>query len=539
LAASSSARSNRGDSTPPWARARDVARQRFGSLAQVKDGCRESWGMRAIDTVSQDLRYALRTLRKYPAYTAVVLLTLALGIGANTAIFSVVRAVLLRPLPYANGDRLVELRQQAPKIGVERAGLSVKELTDYRAQTPALDAIVEYHQMSFNLLGHGEASRVQTGVVSPEFFDVLGVTPLLGRTFLAGDDGKNAPAVLILSYGYWQTALGGDRNIVGRTFEMNDRVHTVVGVLPPMPQFPDVNDVYMPPSACPFRSSAHAIDTRATRMLSAIGRVRAGATLEGAQRDLDVVSARLSAQYPEEYDVAHTGFRIAALSAHDELTREARPTLLVLLATTTFVLLLVTANVANLTLARVLGRERELAVRIALGAGRRRIARQMLTESALLALAGGALGLLVGWLLRDLLVAFMARFTPRAEEIAIDGPVLAFALGASILTGLLFGILPAFTGVRHRVAMTRCLTPGRALITAQVAIAFVLLVGAGLLVRSFVKLQQVDAGFLTDRVLTARLDLDFVKYTTAAMRREFYRSVLEKAAGSPVCRPPR
>jgi putative ABC transport system permease protein len=517
----------------PPSRARDVARQRFGSLAQVKDDCRESWGMRAIDTVAQDLRYALRTLRKYPAYTAVVLLTLALGIGANTAIFSVVRAVLLRPLPYANGDRLVELRQQAPKIGVERAGLSVKELTDYRAQTPALDAIVEYHQMSFNLLGHGEASRVQTGVVSPEFFDVLGVTPVLGRTFLAGDDGQNAPAVLILSYGYWQTALGGDRNIVGRTFEMNDRVHTVVGVLPPMPQFPDENDVYMPPSACPFRSSAHAIDTRATRMLSAIGRVRAGATLEGAQRDLDVVSARLSAQYPEEYDVAHTGFRIAALSAHDELTREARPTLLVLLATTTFVLLLVAANVANLTLARVLGRERELAVRIALGAGRRRIARQMLTESALLALAGGALGLLVGWLLRDLLVAFTARFTPRAEEIAIDGPVLAFALGASLVTGLLFGILPAFTAVRRRVFATRWLTPGRALITAQVAIAFVLLVGAGLLVRSFVKLQQVDAGFLTDRVLTARLDLDFVKYNTAAMRREFYRSVLEKATAEP------
>ncbi len=524
--------------------ARDTARRRFGSVALVKDDCRESWGVRAIDMLSQDVRFALRNLRKYPSYTAVVLLTLALGIGANTAIFSVVHAVLLRPLPYANGDRLVEVRQQAPNIGVANAGVSVKEVNDFRAQTESLDAVVEYHQMSFNMLGRGEASRVQTGVVSANFFDVLGVTPILGRTFRADDDSKNAPAVLVLSYAYWQNTLGGDPGIVGRTFELNDRIHTVVGVLPPIPQFPQSDppdDVYMPPSACPFRSNPQTIENRQARMLTAIGRLKPGATLQRAQSDLTVVSGRLNLEYPEAYNARNTGFQSTALSVHDELTRQARPTLLVLLAVTGFVLLLVSANIANLALARVIGRERELALRSAFGAGRGRIARQLLTESTLLALAGGALGLLVGWLVRDLLVAFTARFTPRAEEIAIDGVVLAFTFGVAVFTGLLFGLLPALTrrsdasvkDAGHRTVGSRRLGARNALIVAQVAISFVLLVGAGLLVRSFIKLQQVDAGFRTDRVLTALVSLDFVKYATPVSRQAFYRSVLDRASAEP------
>src|SRR4051812_31096286 len=524
--------------------ARAAARQRFGSLALVKDDCRESWGMRAIDTLAQDLRFAVRNLRKYPSYTGVVLLTLALGIGANTAIFSVVHAVLLRPLPYANGDRLIEIRQLAAKSGVANAGVSVKEVRDYRSQTESLDAVVEYHQMSFNLLGHGEASRVQTGVVSASFFDVLGVAPLLGRTFREDDDSKNAPAVLILSYAYWKNALGGDPNVIGRTFEMNDRVHTVIGVLPPIPQFPQAtppDDVFMPPSACPFRSNPQTIENRTARMLTAIGRLKPGIMLERAQSDLAVVNGRLGAEFPEAYDAPHTGFTASALSVHDELTRQARPTLLVLLATTGFVLLLVAANIANLALARVIGRERELALRSALGAGRGRIARQLLTESTLLALAGGALGLLVGWLVRDLLVTFTARFTPRAGEIAIDGTVLAFTGAVSIFTGLLFGLLPAFTrrteasvkDAGHRTVGSRRLGARNTLIVAQVAISFVLLVGAGLLVRSFIKLQQVDAGFRTDRVITALVSLDFVKYNTPVLRRAFFTSVLDKVSAEP------
>jgi putative ABC transport system permease protein len=527
----------------PPGRARALSAHRFGSTAQVADECRDSWGLRALDSCVQDLRFALRTLRKHPGYTAVVLLTLTLGIGANTAIFSVVYSVLMRPLPYTNGDRLVEVRQQAPKIGVANAGVSVKEIEDYRAQTPALDAIVEYHQMSFNLLGRGEASRVTTGVVSTNFFDVLGVKPMLGRDFRADDDSKNAPAVLILSHGYWKNNLGGDPNIVGATFEMNDRVHTVVGVLPPIPQFPGENDVYMPPSACPFRSNPRTIEARNARMLQAIGRLRRGATLERAQNDLNVVTGRLGATYPDEYQPAQSGFRSAALSIRDELTRQARPTLLVLLATTAFVLLLVCANVANLTLARVIGRERELAVRAALGAGRARIARQLLTESLLLAVAGGLLGLACGALVRDLLVAFTARFTHRADEIVIGGPVMLFTIGISAFTGLLFGLLPVLTSganfagrvkdAGHRLVGGARIGARQTLIGAQVAISFVLLVVSGLLVRSFVELQRVDAGFTTDRVLTMQISLDFVKYNTTVKRHAFYQAVLDKTSAEP------
>jgi cell division protein FtsX len=433
----------------------------------------------------------------------------------------VVHAVLLRPLPYAHGDRLVELRQEAPKVGLMNPGMSVKEIADYRAQTDAFDAVVEYHQMWFNLLGRGDASRVQTGVVSADFFDVLGVRPILGRTFRADDDGPEAAPVLVLSYGYWKNALGADPQIVGRTFEMNDRVHTVVGVLPPIPQFPDENDVYMPPSACPFRSSARTVDNRNARMLSGIGRLRPGRTIEQAQASVNVMLDRMVAANPKSYDRDRTGFRATALSVRDELTRQARPTLLVLLATTGFVLLLVAANVANLALARVVGRARELAVRSALGAGRGRIARQLLTESTVLALAGGALGLLVAWGTRGLLVAFTARFTPRADEIAIDGPVLAFATGVSLLTGLVFGLLPVLTRRFDGVSPTqvrRRMPPGLARFGAR---------------NLLIKLQQVDAGFKTDRVLTMRIDLDFTKYDTLPSRRAFFKSVIQKAAAEP------
>jgi predicted permease len=529
----------RGGMNPRSARA--AAQRAFGSVAQVKDECRESWGMRAIDTIGQDLRYGVRSLLKYPAYTAVILLTLALGIGANTAIFSVVHAVLLSSLPYAHGDRLVEVRQQQTRRGINNIGLSPKEMDDYRAQTASLDALVEYHQMGFNLLGRGDASRVTTGVVSPGFFDVIGVTPIMGRTFRPDDDVKDAPAVLILSHTYWKNALGGDPNVIGRTFEMNDRVHTVVGVLPPVPQYPDENDVYMPVSACPFRSSEHTVTDRTARMVNAVGLLKPGASLARAQSDLAVVSKRLAAEYPKDYD-ATTGWTATAVSVHDELTREARPTILILFVTTGFVLLLVCANVANLTLARLVGRERELALRSALGAGRGRIARQLLTESMLLALGGGALGLLFAAVTRSLLVTFIARFTPRAPEIGIDGTVLLFALGASILTGLLAGLVPALPrrtqlseGLKdgQRTVSSRGLGARHALIVAQVAISFVLLIAAGLMVRSFIKLQQVDAGYSADHVLTMQVSLDWVKYTAGEKRRAFFESLLEKISGEP------
>jgi len=526
---------------PPEA-ARDAARRTFGSIAEVKDDCRDSWGLRTIDALTQDVRFGARTFRKYPGYTAVVLLTLGLGIGANTAVFSVVHAVLLRSLPYAHGDALVEVRQDELRSGIENIGLSPKEILDYRTQTEALDAVVEYHQMYFNLLGGTEASRVQTGVVSADFFDVLGVKPILGRTFVPADDVKDAPPVLVLSHGYWMNALGGDPHVVGRTFEMNDRVHTVVGVLPDIPQYPQENDVYMPSSACPFRAAPAVVNSRTARMLLAIGRLRPGATLDRARGDLSVVSARLAASYPKDYDRG-SGYRATALSVHDELTKTARPTLLALLAVTTFVLVLVCANVANLTLARLVGREREIALRTALGAGRGRIARQLLTESLLLSAAGGVLGIAIAYVARSMLVTFTARFTPRANEITIDGTVLMFALGVSLATGLVVGLIPAAPRRRDvaddlREGAQRSIGGAGArarhvLVAAQVAISFVLLVAAGLMVRSFINLERVDAGFNADHVLTMRIGLDWSKYNTFDKRRGYFKPLLERVAAEP------
>jgi putative ABC transport system permease protein len=526
------------------AAARAAAEQAFGSLARVKDECRDSWGIRALEGLVQDVRFGMRTLAKQKSYTLIVLLTLALGIGANTAIFSVVHAVLLQSLPYGHGDRLVEVRQHAPLAGIADLNLSAKDVADYRTQAGSLDAVVEYHQMGFNLLGRETVSRVKTGVVSPEFFDVFGIAPLLGRTFRVEDDAKGAPAVLVLSYSYWQNALGGDPNVIGRIFEMNDKVHTVVGVLPPVPLYPDDNDVFMPVSACPFRSAPEMAEHRDHRMVSAIGRLKPGVTLERARRDLALVAQRLQSTYPADYPT-NGGFSTTALSLQDELTHRARATLFTLLAISVFVLLLVCANVANLTLAQIVVRERELSLRMALGGGRARIARQLVTESTLFALGGGALGLAFASATRNLLVGFASRFTPRATEITIDPMVLLFTLGLSLASGLMFGLVPAFS---RRAQLSDALKEGprtgstqtshtrSVLIIAQVAISFVLLIGAGLMVRSFINLQRVDAGFTSDHVLTMRLFLDWVKYDTNVKRHGFFRAVLARVSAEPGAR---
>lgn len=260
--------------------ARLKALRTFGGVERIKEEVREARGGRLLETLAQDVRYGLRTLAKNRGYAAVVILTLGLGIGANTAIFSVVHGVLLRPLPYERGDELVVVRQQAPAAGVDDMGFSVKDIADYRERNQTLAGLVEYHDMWFNLLGRGEPRRVQTGVVSANFFGVLGVKPVFGRTFRAEDEQPGAEAVLVLSHGYWQRSFGGDPAVVGQHFDMNDRVHTVVGILPPVPQYPVENDVYMPTSACPFRSNPRLIENRNGRMMSAFARLKPGVAPE-------------------------------------------------------------------------------------------------------------------------------------------------------------------------------------------------------------------------------------------------------------------
>jgi putative ABC transport system permease protein len=496
-----------------------------------------------MHTLIQDLRYGLRMLRKNPGFTAVALLALALGIGANTAFFSVVYGVLLKPLPYAHGKELVVLQQDFPKANAMNVGFSVKELQDYREQAKSLAQIEEYHQMSFILLDGQQPDEVRTGVVSSHFFDLLGIKPYLGRFFTSADDTPGADAVLVLSYDYWKTRYGGDASVVGRHFRMNDKVHTVVGVLPPVPQYPRENDIYMTTIACPYRSAPGTIADRSAHLMRAFGRLKPDADLQNGNRDLSVVAARLQQQYPVDYP-ATQGLSATMDGLQDQLTHQVRPMLLILLGTAGLVLLIACANVANLALARMMRREQEMAVRAALGANRSRLVRQLLTESVLLSVAGGVLGLLLASSCLGVLVKFLARFTTRAAEVGISGEVLVFTCCVSILTGLIFGSIPAFS---QRLSLVNSLKEGSAastyrssgfslrnlLVAGQVALSFMLLIGAGLMIRSFVKLQQVNAGYNPANILTANIPLNFSKYSDPTMTREFFDRVMHKLEGTP------
>jgi len=522
--------------------ARLLALRNFGGVELTKEQCRDARGGRFIETLWQDLRYGARVLKRNPGFTLVALLTLTLGIGANTAIFSVIYGVLMRPLPYADGNRLVIIHQQAPLARIDDMGFSVKEINDYREQSQTLDEVVEHHSMSFLLLDGKEAQRVSTAVVSANFFDVLGVKMLMGRSFLPSDDVKGADAVLVLSYNYWLQQYKGDPNIIGRVFRMNDKPHTVIGVLPPIPQYPSESDVYMPTVACPTRSSDRFIANRTFRMMNVFGKLKAGATVAQARADLSAIAGNLQKAYPEAYP-ENRGYAATIAPLQEELTRQAKPTFLILIGTAGLVLLIACANVANLTLARLMRREREMAIRAAMGAGRGRLIRQMLTESTMLALAGGALGLLVAaWGLR-LLITFAARFTPRAHEISIDAFVLLFTLVVSLGTGLVFGLMPVLGSdknlagaLKENSRTTAGVARHRArslLVVAQVALSFMLLIGAGLMLRSLLKLQRVNPGFNPENVLTLRISPNSSRYNTNEQFRDFMLRVLDRVKSQP------
>jgi putative ABC transport system permease protein len=497
----------------------------------------EHWSM-----LKQDSGFALRMMRKNLGFTLAAIIVLGLGIGANTAIFSVVNAVLLKPLPYEHGERLLMMSQRTvPGAGVGRS--SVPELNDYRAQSRSMDGIVEYHNMQFILLGRSKPERVETGVVSWNFFDVFGVKPLLGRMFEPNDEKHDAPAVLLLSYEYWLRSFGGDPTVVGKTFRMNDKPHLVIGVLPPFPQYPHENDVYMTSAACPFRSDPETIADRKGRMLRLFGRMKPGVTPGQAQADLSTVAATMQREFPTAYSKDATP-KMEVTPMKTELTREAKPTMLFLLAAAGFVLLIACANVANLNLARMVRRGREMGLRTAMGASRVRLFRQLLTESFLLAFGGGLLGLLLASSGLRLLTTFVARFTPRANEIHMDAQVLLFTLGIAALVSILTGTAPALSrrgnlaatlkegGTQSTTGARRSKTRG-ALIVAQVAVSFLLLIGAGLMVRSLINLQRVDAGFRPENVLTVQMSLDFSKYMSNPSMLNFSDSLLEKVRAMP------
>jgi len=496
-----------------------------------------------LATTLQDIRYGLRVLLKNPGFTGAALLTLALGIGVNTAIFSVVYGVLMRPLPYKDGGQLVILHQKTGQAREANVPFSAQEIFDYRRENHTLESVVEHHTMFFLLLGKDTAERVQTAVVSANFFDVLGVKPLLGRTFRDSDETPKSDAVLVLSYKYWQARHGGDPEIVGKVFQMNNRPHTVIGVLPQIPEYPAASDVYMPTSQCPFRSNPATIANRQARFMNVFGRLKPGMPLEQARADLSTVAHQLEGAYPAAYPKDY-GYSTTAAPLQEELTRRARMTFLILLAASGFVLLIACANVANLLLARLLKIERELAVRAALGASRVRLIRQLLTESMMLSIAGGALGLALAPTTLRLLVKFAERFTTRAAEVRIDGTVLLFTVLVSLATGLIFGLAPAFsTGQNAGDALKQgggrtTTSPGRrrlraGLVVAQVAVSFMLLIGAGLMIRSFAKLQQVNPGFRPDHLLTMRLSPNFSHYQQPQQFTALWKNILSKTQAVP------
>jgi putative ABC transport system permease protein len=498
-----------------------------GSVEARKEECREKRTGRTIEAMFQDIRYGARVLRKNPGFSLAAILTLALGIGANTAIFSLVYGVLLRPLPYQNGGQLVVLHQQNTKAAVPNINFSVKELTDYKTQSHTLESVVEHHTMTFLLSDGQTAERALVGIVSGNFFDVLGVKPILGRTFVDADDQMGADAVMVFSYQFWQEHRGGDPNIIGKVFEMNGKPHTVIGVLPRIPQYPNESDLYLTTVQCPTRSSAGFKANRKARMMIGFARLKPGITVEQAQADLSVVANQMQRANPDVYS-AQSGYAMQTVALRDDLTHNARTTFFVLLGGAGFVLLIACANVANLMLARLLRFEREMAVRAALGASKSRLLRQLLTECVLVSMAGGLAGLAIAPLVLSMLVKFAARYTTRAAEIHIDTPVLLFTLLIAVGTGVLFGLAPAFTSARraaealkqsgrNTAGATRA-TLRSGLVIAQVAVSFILLIGAGLMLRSFIKLNEVNPGFRTDHLLALRMTPNGSKYGTPVRR---------------------
>jgi predicted permease len=516
---------------------------KFGNPTRVRE---ELWKMNSIaplETFLRNVRFAWRTLLRNPGYAVLAIVTLGLGIGANTAIFTVINGVLLQPLPYAQANQIVHVDQIAAKLGPDPIGLSVAEVGDLRGQSHVFSEFAEYHSMTFTLLGGKEPERVVTGVVSNNYFTMLGVKPLLGRLLIPADEVMTAPPVLVLSYAYWMKQFNGDRTIVGRTFEMNDRVHTVVGVLPLLPDYPDANDVYMPTTSCPFRSDPAMIANRDGRMLTGYGRLKPGVTLAQADTDLAEVIQRMALSYPKSYPVS-AGLAPQATGVEQELTHAARPTFLVLLGASGLVLLLACANLANIALSRQMQRSRELAIRMATGASQWNLFSQLLTESMMIALAGGILGIGIAAIGSKLLIDYAAHMTTLAAGIRLDGKVLLFGLGISLLAGLLFGVLPGYVASRIRLtslsdAGERSTGSGSGtrmrnlLVTAQVSISFVLLICAGLMLHSLYNLLSVDPGFKTGNVLSMHVSLNWTKYQKSDASRNFFHQTLNRVQALP------
>jgi len=522
--------------------ARRQAHIKLGGVTRTQELHREQGGLPMLETLLQDLRFGARMLRKNPGFSLIAILTLALGIGANTAIFSVVDAALLRALPYPDAERLVMLWTGQ---GVSRSGSALPDYREWRDQSRVFEGLGAFYYGDFNLVGEGhDPERVQGAFVTANFFPTLGVAPALGREFRNEEEQFGQHRVALLSHELWQRRYGGDPQLVGREIRLGNGAYTVVGVMPEGMAFLGNSprpELWTPLAFAPGDNMA----TRNNHFLRAVGRLKAGVSREQAQTEVNAVAQRIATQLPGN---AGSG-EVVAL--REQLVGGIRRALLVLLGAVAFVLLVACVNVANLLLARAAARERELAVRMALGASRTRIIRQLLLENAPLAVLGGATGLLLAWWGMKLLSSSLPATLPRFNAIRMDGRVLVFTLLASMLTVVLFGLLPALQTARAGAPEAlneggRGGTAGRrrsrlrsALVVIEMALALVLLIGAGLMMRSFVRLQGVETGFIASNVLTMRIPLPVAKYpgpqgpNSPPAGLNFFLPLLERLAALP------
>ncbi len=466
-----------------------------------------------------DFRYALRSLARSPGFTVAVVLTLGLGIGANTAIFSAVRGALLRPLPHRDGDRLMYLRHSALAKGSDNIAFSVPEINDFRQQSKTLADIAEYSPLTLNLVEDNGASQINVGLVTANYFNVMGLAPVFGHGFSPTDDGAGAAPVIMLAHDYWRNHFGGDSAVVGRSLRIGGKTATVVGVLQPAPFFPQKIDAIMNMSISAHHVSALMIQGRTHRMTEMIARLAPGVTVAQARGEVASITSRVHAEYPGVYDAA-SGYAVTLTPFKEILGKDARLTLWLLMGVAAFVLVIACANVANLTLMRGIRREHEMLVRAALGAGTARLRRLLLAEHLSLALAGAVLGLAIAYSGVGMLAAFTARLSNRAGEIRVDGAVLGFTVVVALVVAVLLSFAPR-VGSDHQLgagltsAGTRSTGNRRrrglqqALVVTQIAVSVVLLTGAGLLVRSMNRLAAVDPGLDTKNVLTMEVPADF------------------------------
>ena len=488
-----------------------------------------------MTNLNQDIRYAARMLVKKPSFTIIVIVALAIGIGANTAIFSVVKSILLTPLPYKNQDRISMIWMDNPKLAVSEDWHPYPNYLDFKEQNQVFEDMAAFNTRSFNLTGAGEPVRVSGIWTTASLFSVLGVDPARGNVFTEAEEEPGKDLVVVLSHGLWQRTFGGDPGVIGQSISMNGVSRTVIGIMPASFSFPDKKTEFWIPLALNPRQR----QARFAISYKAVGRLKPGVTMAQAREDMGAIAKRLDDQYSQ------SGYGTNLVLLHDQETRQVRPALLVLLGAVAFVLLIACANVANLLLARAAMREKEVAIRLALGAGRARLIRLLLTESGLLALAGGAAGLLLAiWGLK-LIVALSPADIPRLDHTRVDLPVLAFTLGISLLTGVIFGLVPALQatrpdltdslkeGDRGSTGGIRGMRIRNILVVAEVVFSLILLIGAGLMIRSFIRLQQFDFGFNPDRAITMRVQLPGSKYRGAKPINDFYQQLLTRLENVP------